>query len=128
MTPEQIFGLIVNLAVSWSCGACFYGIGLWAERSKKPFGFWTWKEVKPESIRDIPAYNRENGKMWKLYAYPYFVVGFCAILGIWIPLMNGLALGILLLNCSLGFWWVVRRYKHIYRKYAVKSSIRHEKP
>ena len=114
MTGEEIFGLIMMLGCCFGCGAMFYGIGLWAERSKKPFGFWTFKEVKPESISDIPAYNRENGRMWKRYALPFFLAGILACISIWISAV------LLICSCTVGIWWLIRGYQKIFRKYSAK--------
>ena len=117
VSGDQIFGLIMILGTCFSCGAMVYGIGLWAEKSKKPFGFWTFKEVKGEFISDIPAYNRENGKMWKIYSIPYFLAGFCGIGGVWIPLLNVLTICMIISACTFGIGWLIWYYKRISRKY-----------
>ena len=114
MSGEEIFGLIVLLGCCVGCGAMFYGIGLWAERSKKPFGFWTFKEVMPDSIFDVAAYNLENGRMWKRYSLLYFLAGAFGVISIWICAV------ILIVSCTAGFWWLIRGYRRIYRKYSVK--------
>ena len=114
MTGEEIFGLIMMLGCCFGCGAMIYGIGLWAEKSKKPFGFWTFKEVKQESISDIPAYNRENARLWKLYAASYFLAGFSAFFSVWIPIL------ILIFSCTAGIWWLIRGYRRILRKYSAE--------
>ena len=118
MSGEEIFGLMIMLGCCFGCGAMIYGIGIWAEKSKKPFGFWTYKEVKPESISDIPAYNRENGKMWKIYSIPYFLAALCGIGGIWCPWLNALAVSLVILACTLGIGWLIWYYKRIFRKYS----------
>ena len=119
MSGEEIFGLIVILGVCFGCGAMILGIGIWAERSKKPFGFWTFREVIPESISDIPSYNRENGKMWKAYSVPYFLAGFCGICGIWLPWCHQIAGVLVILACTLGILCLIWCYKRISRKYFV---------
>ena len=118
MSGEEIFGLMIMLGCCFGCGAMIYGIGIWAEKSKKPFGFWTYKEVKPESISDIPAYNRENGKMWKIYSIPYFLAALCGIGGIWCPWLNALAVSLVILACTLGIGWLIWYYKRVFRKYS----------
>ena len=119
MTGEQILGVIMILGVCFGCGAMIYGISLWAEKSKKPFGFWTFKEVKSESISDVSAYNRENGKMWKIYSIPYFLAGFCGIGGIWFLWLHAVAGILMILACTLGIGWLVWYYKRIFRKYSL---------
>ena len=119
MSGDQIFGVIMLVGVCFGCGAMIYGIGLWAERSKKPFGFWTFREVKSETISDIASYNRENGKLWKLYSVPFFLAGFCGIGGIWSRWLNVIAIILLVLACTLGIGWLIWNYKRIFRKYSM---------
>ena len=97
-----------------------FGIGIWAERSRKPFGFWTGKAVKPETITDILAYNRENSRMWKAYSVPFFSISVCYIVGIWLPKLQILSVVGLFLVCTLGIGWLIWKYRHILSKYSVK--------
>ena len=117
MTGEQIFGLIMIAGISFGCGAMIFGIGLWAERSKKPFGFWTFKEVKPEAISDIPAYNRENGKLWKLYSIPFFLAAALYVAGIRFPILQITSIILLVAACTAGIGWLIWQYKRIERKF-----------
>ena len=119
MSGEEIFGLMIMLGCCFGCGGMIYGIGIWSEKSKMPFGFWTFHEVKPESISDIPAYNRENGKMWKIYSIPYFLAALCGIGGIWLPWLNWLAVSLIILASTLGIVWLIWYYKRIFRKYSL---------
>ncbi len=118
MTGEEIFYLIMILGVCFGCGCVFFSMGLWAEKSKKPFGFWTGKEVKPETIRDIPAYNRENGRMWKQYSVPYFLACIFAVAGIWLPHVKWVPIALIVGACTLGIVWLILRYKRILQKYS----------
>ena len=120
MTDEDIFGLIIMGGVSFCCGALFYAMGLWAERSPKPFGFWTGKEVRADSLSDIPGYNRENAAMWKCYSLPYFLAGGFYIAGIRFPALGWVSVGLLTLAGTAGIGWLVWRYNRILRKYKVK--------
>ena len=120
MSGEDIFGLIIMVTVSFGCGVLFYAMGLLAVRSKKPFGFWTGKEVKPETISDIPAYNRENGKMWKLYSLPWFVTGVLYFGGIRFPALQWLSVALLIAAGTAGIGWLICRYNRIFKKYSVK--------
>ena len=117
MTGEEIFGLIIMIWFVGGCGLIFAGIGFRASRSKKPVGFWTGKEVKPETVTDIPGYNAENARMWYWYSSPYFVSVLLSILGIWVEWANMAALGLVILACTLGLWWLIRTYKNIEKRY-----------
>ena len=66
MAGEEIFGLIMMLGICFGFGIFCCILGASAERSKKPVAFWTGRELKPDQITDIDAYNRENSRMWKL--------------------------------------------------------------
>ena len=117
MTGEQIFGLIIIIWFVGGCGLIFAGIGLCASRAKKPVGFWTGREVKAETVTDIPAYNAENARMWYLYSIPYFLSTGCAVLGIWYPPANMVVYAIVTLACTVGLWWLIRTYRKIEKRY-----------
>ena len=120
MDGEEILGLIVMLSCSFGCGALFFSLGIRASKSEKSFGFWTWQEVKIESVRDVCAYNRENGIMWKLYSMPYFISCVLYIAGIWVPFCQMLSFILLIAASTLGIGWLIWRYRGIYDKYTVK--------
>ena len=117
MTGEQIFGLIIMIWFVGGCGLIFAGIGFRASRAKKPVGFWTGKEVKVESVTDIPAYNAENARMWYWYSAPYFLSVLLSILGIQAEWANKAAIGLITLACTVGLWWLIRTYRKIEKRY-----------
>ena len=120
MSGEDIFGLIIMLSVSGSCGVFFWFLGRNALNSRKPVGFWTGKGIKAESISDIAAYNRENARLWKIYSLSYFVICILSVAGFWISWMNMLAVILLILVCTAGVGWLIWKYTRIYRKYCIK--------
>ena len=105
---------IVMFVICTLCGGIFFSIGQWAQRSSKPMHFYSGTTVSPDEIRDIPAYNRENARMWKIYSLPYFGA---AILGIRNPGLSAVLIGV---ACLPGIIVLVSAYQRIYRKYAVK--------
>ena len=125
MTGEDIFGLIILTICSLGIGALCFCLGLCAEHSQKPFGFWTFKEVKPDSISDISAYNRENGKMWKQYAVPFFFAAGCAVGGIWFPFLLKASVWLMAAVCTLGIVWLIWQYNRIFRKYGLERGSSH---
>ena len=60
-------------------GAVFLGIGVWSSRQQKPVRFYAGIDVKPDSIRDIPGYNRACGRIWKGYSLLWLVCGGAAV-------------------------------------------------
>lgn len=79
--------------------------------------FWAGEQIAPESVTDIPAYNRQNALMWKWYSLSYFLTGLCALLSIWSRGWNYICLGTLVLGCCGGMIAVICRYRNIRRKY-----------
>lgn len=100
----------------WGCAVFFFCLGLYAVRRRKPMWFWAGSEVSEESIANVQAYNRENGRMWKLYSVPFWIAG---ILYFYCPVG---ALILLILACSLGIGWLIRYYKRIEQRHR-KSAV-----
>lgn len=110
-------GTIILTAFCFAGGAVFFGIGVYAGRKKGPMNFWAGEQIAPESVTDIPAYNRQNAVMWKWYSLSYFLTGLCALLSIWSRGWNYICLGTLVLGCCGGMIAVICRYRNIRRKY-----------
>ena len=104
---DWIIGLIVDLG----CAALFYSIGVYAQKSKKPMGFWSGKEVKASELTDVEQYNWENAVMWKVYSLWYVAA---AVAGIWDSMISVI---ILMLSCTVGLAILIVTYKRIYNRY-----------
>ena len=92
------------------------GIGIYAFRRKKPMWFWTGTEVKPEEIKDIPAYNRANGIMWVVYSLAFWA-------SMAVGLVNMRTGGIVLVIAGVGGSILLMFvYHRIYEKYRVKQE------
>lgn len=105
---------IIMLICCWGSGALFFGIGMWAEHSRKPIHFWAGAEVAPETVTDIPAYNLENAVMWKEYSIAYWIAGFCSF-------YSDLYAGILLMIAGIpGLVLLFRRYMKIEKEFIRK--------
>lgn len=113
----EFVGTIILTAFCFAGGAVFFGIGVYAGRKKGPMNFWAGEQIAPESVTDIPAYNRQNALMWKWYSLSYFLTGLCALLSIWSRGWNYICLGVLVLGCCGGMIAVICRYRNIRRKY-----------
>ncbi len=111
------------MLVCWGTAAVFLGIGISGVRRKTPMTFWAGRNLDPEMISDIPAYNRETGKMWMVYSIPFCICGILSTLETvtrkdWIAV--GI-LGVMALSCTLGMWWLIKTYKGIFAKYTVEK-------
>ena len=123
MDREAIVGGILCLAISWACGALFYGLGWWADRKKTPMGFWSSKDLKPEWVRDIPAYNHACAVMWKVYSIPYFVCGIFGLLGMFHDGFTVAMVILMVLAAVPGMIPLIRHYKKIEIKYIYREML-----
>ena len=119
MTGEEIFGVIIMSGVSFLCGGIFFGLGIWATRNKKPMHFWSGSTVDPKMVTDIPAYNRANGIMWKIYSVPYWFSGLCALLQIWMQFFIYVSVLMLLIGVA-GIGWLITHYNKICKEYLIR--------
>ena len=120
MDGEAVFGIIMMAACGFGCAALFYGIGIWAGKRSAPMSFWSGTTVDPETVSDIPAYNRENGNMWKTFSLPFWITGISGLLSVFDMRFSVLALVMMLLACSGGVGWLLLRYKQICKRYIVR--------
>lgn len=102
---------VMKLLFGGGVAALFTGIGIYAMHRKEPMWFWAGSTVQPESITDIPAYNRENGWMWIIYSIPFWLD---VILGWRWPKFGGVMIA---LACTVGIAWLIWRYQRILKKY-----------
>lgn len=117
MDGKQILGMIIMCAVSFGSGALFFGIGLWAQNKKTPMHFYAGSTIDPKRITDIPSYNEENARMWKIYSLPYFATGLMEIAGSYDERLSIAAAVLLFAAGTIGIGWLVWKYKQICSRY-----------
>lgn len=117
MDGEKLFSLLLIMLGCGSCALLCSSLARAALRSEKPFGFWSWKEVKPDSVSDIPAYNCANARMWHRYAVPFYLATVIGLLGVWFETALYLSLALLCGSCTIGLWWLIRTYQGIEKRY-----------
>ena len=122
MDGEAILGSIVLILCGFGCGGLFTAIASWAEHRKDPMHFWSGSVVEPKTITDIPAYNKANARMWKRYAAPYWMTGWCGFVGFLNFKVAALA-GCLLIGIAstVGIVWLILAYKRIEKQYKVQN-------
>ena len=120
MNGDTIFGMLIITFCSILCAAIFYGIGDWAVKRNDPMHFYSGVAVKPESISDVPAYNRENGRMWKVFSVPFWLSAFCSILSFWDRRFSTISIVLLVAGCTVGSGFLIARYHKILKKYTVR--------
>ena len=120
MDGEQIVGMVIMCVTGFGCAGLFSAIGVWAEKRKDPMNFYSGTSVDPATISDVDAYNRENSKMWKAYAIPYWISGIFQLLSIfWSPLAI-FAVILMISSATLGIVWLIRRYTKICNTYMIR--------
>ena len=122
MEGEAILGAVVLILCGFGCGALFSWIGSWAESRKDPMHFWTGSVVDPKTIRDIPAYNTANARMWKRYAAPYWMTGWCGFASFLIY-KPAVLIGVFLIGTAstVGIVWLIWTYKQIEKQYKIQN-------
>lgn len=111
MMDESLFGAIIMAAVCVMNALIFFGLALYAAKRADPMHFWSGSTVRPQEIRDIPAYNRANAVMWAVYGF------------IWLPIVltgffHMTLAGILVAAAAVGGLPVlISTYQKIYQKY-----------
>ena len=106
-------GKIIMCVISLMCAALFFSIGSYAKKSHKPMGFWSGSKVDASRISDIKKYNNANGIMWQLYSLFYFGSAFSAFLS---PIISAI---LLIMDCTLGFVFLIVGYNKICGKYMI---------
>ena len=117
MEHENLAGILIWAICLFGCAFLFFGIGIWAQRSKKPVHFWSGTTVALETVRDIPAYNHANAVMWKWYSAPYFLSGVLGCLDFLYPWCMPVAVILLMLSCVPGCFVLVWAYMRIQKTY-----------
>lgn len=102
---------VVWLITCWGCAAVFLGIAIYASKKDKPMHFWSGSTVDPETISDIPAYNKANARMWLLYSVPYWASGLIYFFN------QPIAIAILVFDCTVGIAWLIWQYYRIKKRY-----------
>lgn len=122
MDGEAILGSIVLILCGFGCGGLFSCIGSWAKRRKDPMPFWTGSVIDPRTIADIPAYNQAVTRMWKQYAMPYWMTGWCGLVG-FVNYKIAAWVGVLLIGLAstVGIVWLIWAYKRIEKQYKVQN-------
>lgn len=120
MEGERLFGIILMTFINLMCAGIFYGIGVWAQKREDPMHFYSGTTVDPKTISDIPAYNRENEKLWKTYSVPFWICALCAFASIWVDVLMTVSIIVLVLGCTVGIGWLVWKYQRILKAYKIR--------
>ena len=121
MSGEMILSAIVLILCGFGCGTLFSWMGSWAESRKDPMHFWSGSVVDPKTIPDIPAYNKANARMWRRYALPYWMTGWCGF-ACFLNYKLASLVGCILVGVAstVGILWLILAYKKIEKQYKIQ--------
>ena len=117
MNGALFIGALIMCSCCFGCAFLFLLIGIHADKSVKPVGFWSGKEVDPHSVSDVDSYNKENARMWKMYSVPYFLSGILSIPGGYHEGFIIASAVVLSLAALLGIPVLISNYRKIEKKY-----------
>ena len=122
MDGEQILEGIVLILCGFGCGSLFSWMSSWAKKRKDPMHFWSGSTVDPKTITDIPAYNQANARMWKRYAIPYWMTGWCGF-ACFLNYKLAAVVGCVLIGAAStdGILWLIWAYKRIEKQYKIQK-------
>lgn len=92
----------------------FVGIGIHSMKRTDPTNFWASTSVSEDNIKDVKAYNRENGILWISYGCLFALDGIIGIFAVKVAAVLLLALCIACVPVLLA--WHTR----IFKKYVIK--------
>lgn len=110
-------GAIILTICGFFSGGIFLAIGIRAFLAKKPVNFWAGTKIPPESVPDIPGYNRANGKMWLIFSIPWLLAGVCGLLSDLHSVWLYLCLIFMIIASSVGMYWLLNKYQKIYSEF-----------
>ena len=117
MDNEQVIAAIMTAVCCFGCAALFYGLGVWALKSKKTMGFWAGKQLDPERVSDIPAFNQSSAVMWKVYSVRYWLSGLLACFGVLGDGYIWASVILLFAACFPGIIFLIAAYRKIEKRY-----------
>jgi len=106
-------GRIIGCFCCILCALPFFYLA-WEGRQKNaaPLAFWSGDDTLKDKVKDIPAYNAEMSRLYRLYASAFVLSGvFCLI-------FPPVGIGMILVDCSLGVYLLWNGCKRILSKYS----------
>ena len=99
----------------FSCIFCalpfFYIAWEGLQKNAAPLAFWAGDDTLKDKLADVPAYNAEMARLYRLYAIAFMLAGvFCLI-------FPPVGIALIVLNSTAGIYALYRSYRSIFRKY-----------
>ena len=112
----QLAEIILGFLIIFVCGLGIYLFGAWvSKQTDKPVGFWANGDpIDPKTVTDIPGYNRELGKVFRIYAFG------CLASAVLLPFAAAVSLILLIIWGIFGTWWLIRSYKRMEKRYILR--------
>ena len=100
----------------FSCIFCalpfFYLAWEGLQKNAAPLSFWSGDNSLKDKVKDIPSYNAEMARLYRIVASAFALAGaFCLI-------YPPAGIGLIMLESTAGIYPVYRRYRSILQKYS----------
>ena len=93
------------------CAVPFFLIGYLNRNSDEPIAFFSGDTTLKNRIADVKAYNRVMAKLYCTYAIIVLITGLISFIN------PGVAIVMLLIECTLGLLFLYFKYKNLLEKY-----------
>lgn len=100
---EGIIGFVSCLL----CSIPFFIIAFLDKNSSTPITFWSGDKSLKAKVTDLAAYNKRMAKLYYTFGLGFLAAGLCCLL----HLIAGIA--VIILICTVGFYFLYRSYKKI---------------
>lgn len=92
----------------------FIGVGIHSTKRTEPMNFWAGTNVPASKIKDVKAYNKENGIMWIVFGCLFILDGLLGLISVKV------AAGLLVFLCVACVPVLLYWHTCIFKKYVVR--------
>ena len=109
-----IIATLIWLGCIWLIAILFLFFGVKWSKSEEPVSIWAQKEpLKRKDLTDVEGYNREMGRMLKLYSLPYFFTGLTFL---WSAMIAGILAFVVTIGGVVYLAWMYDKIQQKYRR------------
>lgn len=107
-----MIGRIVGFIACIMCAFPLLIISIYNKDSEEPINFWSGDTILKSKVKNVQKYNKEMALLYKKCAIAFLITGIgCLIMPI-------IGIILLCLDCTLGIYFVYKRYKNILNLYS----------
>lgn len=107
-----MIGAVVTFVCCLFCAFPFIIVAKYDRNSMEPIGFWTGDKSLKGKVKEVKLYNEEMAKVYSYCAWAFFITGIVSFVS------TKLAFACIFLDCTVGIYFVWKKYKSILAKYS----------